>query len=282
MNNRCPKCSFDIKEEYNICPNCGYDLRGGKLNTGNINRVICNDCGQENLPEANYCSECGAKLQAAEKSTGSKKSSGRDQKISSGKFNKPAGSRASAGKNLSALQIFMIIAAVVIAAVIMLIGAGVFSSGGSIKPEAPAAAEQQPGADLNSLQRIGDLEKAVKANPDNAEITVELANLLFDSHLYDRAIIYYKKYLELKPGDTNARVDLGICFFNKSEYNQAIEEMEKALKYEPRHLMANFNLGIVNLNAGNIEKAKGWFKKVIEIEPNSEYAKKAEELLKSH
>lgn len=279
MNSPCPKCSFDITEDYDFCPKCGYDFKRAKKNAENINTVVCTDCGEENSAGAKFCSECGSRLGGIKKTAGSRRAN--PVKISQRADGQNPGSH-SAGKNLSAAQIFMIISGVVIAAVIMLIGAGVFSSGGSVKPEAPVVKEQTQGADLSSLQKINDLEKAIGQNPNDSGRIVELANLLFDSGLYDRAVVNYKKYLEMRPDDVNARVDLGICYFNKKDYNSAIAEMEKALKYDPRHIMANFNLGIVNLNAGNVEKAKSWFRKVIEIEPKSEYAEKAEELLKSH
>lgn len=58
--------------------------------------------------------------------------------------------------------------------------------------------------------------------------------------------------------------------------------MERAIKIKPKHQIGLLNLGVVNLTAGNLEKSKEWLKKAINIDPNSQYAKRAQELLKAH
>lgn len=286
MSNLCPECSFEVKDDFNFCPKCNFNLKG--VNMINENKIVvkCNSCGEENSLSAVFCSECGIKLSKNPERKSIDSFAGKKKNDVMAKSKSPDVPKTDknelAIKKISNLQILLIILGVAVAGVIMLAGSGVFSPGNVANPVNHVEPDQQPeGADLNALNHITGLENELKANPNSAEKMVELANVLFDSQLFDRAIMYYGKYLLLKPEDVNARVDLGVCYFKKNEFAPAIEQMEKALKYDPRHVMAHFNLGIVNLNAGNSEKAKFWFKKVIEIEPNSDYAKKAEELLKS-
>ena len=75
---------------------------------------------------------------------------------------------------------------------------------------------------------------------------------------------------------------MGICYYNLQNYDAAISEMEQALKYDPKHQIGYLDLGIVNLAAGKMEKSQEWLKKAVQIDPNSEYGKKAQELLSSH
>ena len=145
---------------------------------------------------------------------------------------------------------------------VLLAVTGVFDSGLK-ENQQQTSNDTGSGVNLANLNEITELENFVKVNPNDKASIVRLANLLQDSGLYDRAIIYYKKYLELDPTDSNARVDIGICYYNLNDLQSAITEMETALKYQPEHQLAHLNLGIVNLTAGNVDVSKEWFKKAL-------------------
>jgi tetratricopeptide (TPR) repeat protein len=169
-------------------------------------------------------------------------------------------------------------------AVIILIFSGLLNSvivpGNNIN--ATTGTKQNSGVDLSSLQKINDLEAVVKNNPQDTASILELAHLKNDAGMYEQAILNYKEYLVLAPKDADARIDMGICYYNLQNYDTAISEMEQALKYNSKHQIGYLDLGIVNLAAGKIEKSKEWLKKAIELDPNSDYGKKAQELLSSH
>jgi tetratricopeptide (TPR) repeat protein len=138
------------------------------------------------------------------------------------------------------------------------------------------------GVNLNNLNKINDLEKAVASNPNDHQRLLELAHLLNDSRLYDKAVQYYTQYLKSHPDDTDVKVDMGVCYFELKKYDDAVAEMESALKINPDHQIAHFNLGIVNMSMGNMDKAKEWWRKSIQINPTNNIGQKAQELLNSN
>jgi len=178
------------------------------------------------------------------------------------------------------ILIFTALAAVIV--IVVLVISGVLDSENTVTVNTPNQNNQSPGVSLQNLQQINDLEAKVKANPDDMQSLLQLANLRFDSGLFEKAIPDYKQYLAKVPSDANARIDMGVCYYNTGDLQNAINEMEKALEYKPNHQIGALNLGIVNLSAGNVDKAKEWFRKAVAIDPNSKTGIKAQELLNSH
>ena len=306
----CPQCGTKLKKEYKFCPECGFELVKIEAIKNSSNStsiqdslkkvsevIICDNCGEDNNPSAELCSSCGVKLKG-QRSTKEIMASGEEVKPSpktkyvpetpkkvapkKSAINKSEPDN-SAQKKLNKIKLITISAIGLGIAFVILIFSGILNS--VIIPGASNTVVQQnqsSGVDLNSLQKITTLEEQIKANPKDTIAILELAHLRNDAGMYQQAINNYKQYLALVPGDPDARIDMGVCYYNLQDYDTAIKEMETAIKYDPKHQIGYLNLGIVNLTAGNLEKSKEWLKKAVQLDPNSEYGKKAEELLKSH
>jgi tetratricopeptide (TPR) repeat protein len=162
-----------------------------------------------------------------------------------------------------------------------------------------APTEEQPASTapkMEALPQIEELEKRLKANPNDDTQLLQLANVLHDNHFYDRAVQRYKEYLRKHPNEVDARVDLGICYYESDRTSEAKQEMMKALQSNPSHVLGNFNLGIVNLRiaqaemtSGNSEKANEaikeaneWFRKTMALDPNGSAGQRAQRLLSEH
>lgn len=293
MKNFCGECGFRLDHEFKFCPNCGNELEGGsnsdKTSTTSKSEkfIVCENCGEDNLATSGNCSSCGVKLKGSivEKGitkTESLKKQNKTKQQTKGKKVAKESVQNQNEKTLDGKKILFVSSIVIIALVFLLFRKELFDSSVNQNEQQVNNQSSGTGIDLSNLNEITELENTVKANPNDKSSIVQLANLLQDSGLYDRAIIYYKKYLELDPTDSNARVDMGICFYNVNDFQSAIAEMEAALKYQPKHQLAHLNLGIVNLTAGNIDVSKEWFRKAFEIDPNSQAGKRAQELLQSH
>ena len=309
----CPECGHKLEKKYKFCSECGFDLvnidnsknqensslfHGVDEKRNSTKVIICEICGEENASENAVCSGCGAKLKnerSERSSSGKKKESGgiaqsqKTQKKSIKQTNKTNPDKKSlteytANKKLNKIRVITVVSIGLGIALIILIFSGELNSLIIPNNEIDITQNQNPssGVNLNNIQKINDLEVKVKSNPPDKASILELAHLKNDSGLYEQAIINYKQYLVLEPTDPDARIDMGICYYNLQNYDIAIKEMEQAIKYDPKHQIGYLDLGIVNLAAGNLEKSNDWLKKAVNLDPNSEYGKKAEELLKSH
>ncbi len=292
MKNFCGECGFKLDQEFKFCPNCGNELKSAhnseKISTTSKSEklIVCDNCGEDNLATNGNCLSCGVKLKGSiiEKritNTESVKEQIKSKKPTKRKKVDKGSVQIQNEKTLDSKKILLVSSFVIVLTLVLLAATGVFDSGLE-ENQQQSSNDTGSGVNLANLNEITELENTVKANPDDKASIVKLANLLQDSGLYERAIIYYKKYLEKDQTDSNARVDLGICYYNTNDLQSAIIEMETALKYQPKHQLAHLNLGIVNLTAGNVDESKEWFRKAVEIDPNSQAGKRAQELLQSH
>ncbi len=150
-------------------------------------------------------------------------------------------------------------------------------------PQQPTGNQsQQLSPNMEALPEIEEMEQRLAANPNDHQLILTLANVLHDNRFLDKAIVYYKRYLEHHPDDADALVDVGICYNDLNQLDEAKQWMQKALVRTPNHLLAHFNLGIVSLRAGNVEEANEWFRKTVNLAPNSTIAQRARELLTPH
>lgn len=243
-------------------------------------RILCAHCSAPLQPGNQFCSSCGVAVDWTE---GIASGSPMNLRMESTKLELH-------GKNLrsneaSASWLLKSILGVVVIAALAVIGYEFFIekglSAGSTQ-QVLAQPETLTGEMAQKQTEIQALEKDVASHPNDMTRTLQLANLLHDGLLYERAIPYYKMFLAKNPGDANAHVDLGICYKELGNFSEAKKEMKEALKYVPKHLHANFNLGIVCLSEGNPHEANEWFRKTVALDPTSEVGKRAQQLLTQH
>lgn len=302
----CAHCNSELRWGDKFCGNCGKPVElsesssssGGGEQTAphraEQTALACETCGTVNKLGTEFCRSCGSDL--------------RSQSFGDGRLKsitpKPArkvqqsATKESKHSSLSALWKPAAVLVVIIAAAVIL---DIYVSKENIPQQVvqqqQTSVPQQPAsANMAVLPQIEDMERQLKANPDNAGMALQLANFLSDNRFYDKAITYYQSYLQKKPKDANARVDLGICYKETGQYDNATKEMKKALDVDPSHLFATFNLGIVALDEGKmymdqgkmdranalIKESNDWFNKTVALAPTSEVGKRAQQLLSQH
>ena len=138
--------------------------------------------------------------------------------------------------------------------------APVVTTAGQGTPAASAPGAPAPGGDpthsAEALQPLAaPLLTALKAEPKNVKVLVQLGNLYYDNHVYPEAIQYYTKALELEPNDVNVRTDLGTSYWYSGFPDKAVAEYEQSLKVQPTHAQTMFNMGIVRMEG--LKDAKG-------------------------
>jgi tetratricopeptide (TPR) repeat protein len=285
----CADCQNEIQWGAEVCPTCGKPVEwpgeaAARNEAGDAAAVAkCPICGTDNAENSDYCASCGARLKSQQTvSSISKESVKSRPSPMQVKTRDEKKRRETTSPMFSSKVIFGFLGALLI----LVIALEVFQSpekqasksASSTTLTTPAA----PGANMQLVSQISDLEKRVAADPGDMQSLLTLANVCQDGRFFDKAILQYKKYLEKNPRDANARVDMGICYFETSNLVEAGKEMETALKYDPKHVPAHFNLGIVNLRAGKVKEANEWFKKTIALAPNSEMGQQAKQILEQH
>ncbi len=283
-NKICPSCGTELPEEARFCFKCGTKLpeETGELKENEKKVIICEVCGFENSPGSRYCISCGSLLSGElveSERVGNldleikETKTVREERRPEPEIKDVKKKRKSKKLKLSFNQVFYLGLAIVFIGLIVY---------GLVKKESKQEVNQQPGVNQEVMAEIERLRQRVNSNPDDMASTLRLANLLHDVHIFDQAVMYYRKYLEKNEKDPDARVDMGICLFELGRVNEAIAEMEKALSYAPNHQLALYNLGVVNLASGNIEKANEYFKRCIDVNPDAEVAQKAKRMLEQH
>ncbi len=117
-------------------------------------------------------------------------------------------------------------------------GAAMPGTGGPTGPGSMPTAE--------SLQPlVAPMLAALKADPKNVEMLVQIGNLYYDHRIYPEATEYYTRALELRPNDVNVRTDLGTAFWYGGFPEKAVAEYQKSLSVDPNHANTLFNLGVV-------------------------------------
>ena len=140
---------------------------------------------------------------------------------------------------------------------------------------APQQSAQQPPQSsttqqINNMNLIAQLEKAVLTDPKNTEAWAQLGHVYFDSNQYTRAIEAYKKYLELKPDNADIQTDLGVMYHRQGKPMEALRSFDKAVEITPGHQQSRFNKGIVLLyDMKNSDAAIKVWQELLDINPSA-------------
>lgn len=139
--------------------------------------------------------------------------------------------------------------------------------------------------DNTQQQRIANLEEALKADPNNLGVLVELGNTYYDSGQFAKAVDRYIQALDIDPNNTNVRVDLGTSYLSLGMVSQAIKEYRKALEIDPQKPEAHLNLGnaLVSDVTPNVDEAISEWQKAVQFAgDNKDVAKKAQDQLNKY
>jgi tetratricopeptide (TPR) repeat protein len=128
--------------------------------------------------------------------------------------------------------------------------------------------------------RIMQLQDAVRKDPKNLTVWIELGNKLMDAFRFQEAIDAYQKALDMDRNNVNVRVDMGTCYRNIRQPERAVEEYRKAITIDPNHPNAHKNLAIVL--AFDLKNKKGAIKELqeyIKLAPDAPDVEKFRDLL---
>ncbi len=136
-------------------------------------------------------------------------------------------------------------------------------------------------SDSGQAQYLPDVARMIKraydANPQDHDLTLLLANVLFDTgQTTDRtrfreARTYYTKALEMKPDDVSARTDLGLSYYldEPSDPARAVAEYRKSLAINPHHEQTLQNLATALISMQKLDEAQKRIDELAGINPQN-------------
>ena len=90
---------------------------------------------------------------------------------------------------------------------------------------------------------------------------------LDDMEVYDSAIVYFKKSIELDKNNAVAYSNIGVAFIQLERLDSAIVYCRQAVNLAPKYENAIINLGLAFHANGQYDSSINYFLKAIQIEP---------------
>lgn len=114
-------------------------------------------------------------------------------------------------------------------------------------PELIQVVEEHQTADNQSeiMSMVAKLMERVQKDPQDKQSLLTLAHVFMKMEVWDQAISFWEKFLQLSPTDQQARQQLAWCYFKAKEFSQARDELALVLAKEPDNIYALYNQGII-------------------------------------
>ena len=119
-------------------------------------------------------------------------------------------------------------------------------------------------------EALGQLEKALEADPASPRALFEFGTLLLENGRYDRALDSYKKALASAPDRADLHYLAGNACVGLGDLDTAIDYFKNAVRLKPDFPEAHNNIGNINLRHGRLAQAETAYLKALEVRP--EYA----------
>ncbi len=116
--------------------------------------------------------------------------------------------------------------------------------------------------DIDLDQAYSYFLKEIKANPENADVLIELVACTMYRHEYDQMMEYARRFAQLRPDLVNAGTTVALCHLVRKEFIMAEQEyqqmLEKMAGYENEYMVYPFKhrLGYAKLMNGKVDEGK--------------------------
>jgi tetratricopeptide (TPR) repeat protein len=119
---------------------------------------------------------------------------------------------------------------------------------------------------------IKELDKALAAEPDRADLKLARANLYLRAQRYDDAIAGYKALLEKQPNSADLLYRLGETYRRKGDINLAADAFRKSSQAAPNSTLPLVQLGMILETIGPVDQAKAVYEQILKLDPNQAIA----------
>ena len=137
-------------------------------------------------------------------------------------------------------------------------------------PMGPPAPTQTVASGAPMMAEINALKDRVTKDPKDLEAWARLANLYQDAGMFEPAVSFYQRALDLAPTDANLLTDAAICYQELRQFDKALELLERAQKSDPAHWQSLYNIVVVaGLHMGRVERADAALERLQQIHPDA-------------
>jgi len=106
------------------------------------------------------------------------------------------------------------------------------------------------------VAEINALKRRLEQNPGDLQATTRLANLFHDVQMWDQALPFYERAIELAPDNPDILTDLGVCYKNLRRFDDALAMFQRAHGGNPDHWQSQFNIAVVSaFDLGDYDRA---------------------------
>ena len=127
-------------------------------------------------------------------------------------------------------------------------------------------------ADRTAEGAVQLLGRAVRANPDNFAVRMDLGTLLLASRRPREAAEHYRHALDVRPDDARAHSNLGRAEKALGRTAVALEHFRRAAELDPDHDSAHYNLATALREQGALGLAIEHYRRAVELNPRLAHA----------
>lgn len=109
--------------------------------------------------------------------------------------------------------------------------------------------------------------KALEIAPDDAAVLRNLGLTFIYAQQWDSALVVVRRSLAADPSQSLGWVNLGVAFENRGQLDSAESAYRRALAIQPQQALAIFNLGNVELRRGDQAGALEWYERAAALDP---------------
>jgi cytochrome c-type biogenesis protein CcmH/NrfG len=155
----------------------------------------------------------------------------------------------------------------------------------SIPSSGAAVNGAHPTLTLDQMRQMADMQASAlveksKADPKNAGLLVQIAEIYQATHQFQEAAGYFAQALKIDPKNVPTRTELASCLYYSGDADGALNQLNQALKYEPTDANSLFNLGMIKYRGKNDAKgAIAAWQELLRTNPNLERKPVVEKLI---
>jgi tetratricopeptide (TPR) repeat protein len=149
---------------------------------------------------------------------------------------------------------------------------GIIFALGAVWAAAMPAQSQHRGsskADQGTTLSLEKVKAALKRDPANSKLWVDLGLVFWDHSDYPNALQSFQQAVKVGPNYAEAHNWFGVALMQHGDFPPAIAEFRKAISLNPKYGRAYTNLGSALSKSGNLAEGIQVFQKALALEPDS-------------